>query len=220
MKKLIIDFDSTLVKVETLDKLAEKALENNIDCEKILCEIKNITELGMVGEITFPESLSRRIALIRTDRKTVAEVAKTFEQEISSSVLANLDFFEKNKEDIFIITGGFEDLIFPTTDKLGIERDHVLANRFVFNEKGFLTGVDKNSLLANVNGKSNQIKALGLQGEIVIVGDGWTDFEVRRSGVANKFIAYVENVSRENVTREADYVAKDFGQVIEYFNNI
>ena len=147
-------------------------------------------------------------------------MAKTFEQEISSSVLANLDFFEKNKEDIFIITGGFEDLIFPTTDKLGIERDHVLANRFVFNEKGFLTGVDKNSLLANVNGKSNQIKALGLQGEIVIVGDGWTDFEVRRSGVANKFIAYVENVSRENVTREADYVAKDFGQVIEYFNNI
>lgn len=220
MDKLIIDFDSTLVKIETLDRLAEEALKSHDRKEQIVAEIKRITDLGMNGRISFSESLSRRIGLIETDKKTVDAVARTVETAISDSVLENLAFFGENKENIFVISGGFEDLIFPVTDKLGIGRKNVLANRFVFDQNGALAGVDRTSLMAGDHGKVKQIRALGLEGNIVMVGDGWTDYQVKEAGAAHTFIAYAENIRRENVMEKADLVVEDFSEVIDYFENL
>ncbi|HBI16860.1 MAG: 3-phosphoglycerate dehydrogenase [Candidatus Moranbacteria bacterium GW2011_GWF2_34_56] len=217
MKKLIIDFDSTLVKIETLDKLAELALAENENKDEIVEEIKRITEMGMNGEITFPESLERRISLINTHKDIVESLARLIKEELSDSVLDNLDFFMKNRNDIFIISGGFKDLIFPTAEILGVYPKNILANDFVFDENGVLAGVDKENLMAKENGKVNQLKELNLSGELIMVGDGWTDYQVREFGVADKFIAYTENVSREKVVRKADIVVDNFNEVIGYF---
>ncbi|KKP67063.1 MAG: phosphoserine phosphatase / D-3-phosphoglycerate dehydrogenase [Candidatus Moranbacteria bacterium GW2011_GWE2_35_164] len=216
MKKLIIDFDSTLVKVEALDELAERALVEHRDRDALVTEIKKITELGMNGEISFPESLSRRIKLIQTTREVVAEVADCIKEKISYSVLNNLDFFKENKDNIFIISGGFKDLIFPTAEILGIHPANILANDFIFDNEGNLIGVDNDNLMAQENGKVNQLKILNLEGELIMVGDGWTDYQTKEFGVVDKFIAYTENVSRETVVKKADVVAKDFKEVIEF----
>ncbi|MDP1884509.1 MAG: HAD-IB family phosphatase [Candidatus Moranbacteria bacterium] len=219
MNKLIIDFDSTLVEIETLDRLAEEALKGNRQKARIISEIKRLTSLGMDGTLPFSESLNRRIGLIETDRKTVEKVAKTVARAVSGSVLDNLDFFQKNQDDIFVISGGFEELIFPVTDLLGIKRKNVLANRFVFDHAGGLVGADKDNLMAGDCGKIKQVRALGLEGNVIMVGDGWTDYQVRESGAADIFIAYTENVRRENVVQKADLVTGDFAEVIRYFNN-
>ncbi|MDX9913331.1 MAG: HAD-IB family phosphatase [Candidatus Moranbacteria bacterium] len=217
MKKLIIDFDSTLVKIETLDRLAERALEENENRDEIVAEIKKITELGMNGEISFSESLSRRISLIKTDKIVVSDLALLIKEELSDSVLANLEFFRENHENIFIISGGFKDLISHTVNFLGINENNILANEFIFNENGLLIGVDRENLMAQDNGKVNQIKILGLTGELIMVGDGWTDYQTKEFGVVDKFIAYTENVSREKVLKEADFYADNFKKVIDYF---
>lgn len=214
MKKLIIDFDSTLVKVETLDKLAQRALSGRSDGNKVTAEIKRITELGMNGEISFPESLQRRIALIQTTQGLVLEIADSIKKEISESVLKNLDFFRSNANDIVIISGGFKDLIYPTSDFLGIAREHVLANEFLF-ENEILVGVNDDNLMAQENGKVNQIKELNLKGKLIMVGDGWTDYQTREFEVVDKFIAYTENVYREKVVKVADLVVDDFSKIIE-----
>lgn len=164
MKKLIIDFDSTLVKIETLDKLAERFLENNENREEIITEIKTTTERGMNGEISFPESLSKRISLIKADKGLVFEVAEFIKTQLSDSILKNRKFFVDNKDDIIIISGGFRELIFPTSDFLGIDRRNIWANDFVFDEMGFLTGVNQGNLMAQDGGKVNQIKELKLKG--------------------------------------------------------
>lgn len=218
MKKLIIDFDSTLVKVEALDMLAERALRESENRDEIVNEIRKITELGMNGEISFPESLSRRIKLIQTTREVVAEVGENIKKEISDSILANLDFFRENKDNVFIISGGFKDLIFPTAQILRIYPKNILANDFVFDEKGNLIGVDEENLMAKENGKVNQLKILNLSGELIMVGDGWTDYQTREFGAVDKFIAYTENVSREKVIQQADLVVNDFKEVIKYFD--
>ncbi len=220
MKKLIIDFDSTLVKIETLDKLAELALAENENRDEIVWEIKRITEMGMNGEITFPESLERRINLIKTNKDVVDDLAQIIKDELSDSVLNNLSFFKDNKDNIFIISGGFKDLIFPTAEILGIHLMNILANEFVFDENGILAGVNKENLMAQTNGKVNQIKALNLAGELIMVGDGWTDYQTREFGVVDKFIAYTENITRKKVLKQSDMIVDNFEEIIEYFNKV
>ena len=219
MKKLIIDFDSTLVKIETLDKLAERFLENNENREEIITEIKTTTERGMNGEISFPESLSKRISLIKADKGLVFEVAEFIKTQLSDSILKNRKFFVDNKDDIIIISGGFRELIFPTSDFLGIDRRNIWANDFVFDEMGFLTGVNQGNLMAQDGGKVNQIKELKLKGELIMIGDGWTDYQTRESEVVDKFVAYTENIFRERVVEMADLVVDDFSKIIKIFYN-
>ena len=50
------------------------------------------------------------------------------------------------------------------------------------------------------------MKLSGIQGEIQIIGDGYSDFVMKREGVADKFFAYTENVSRKKATDNADYI--------------
>ena len=61
----VIDFDSTITKVEGLDQLAEIALANNPTGKTIVAQIKSITDLGMNGEISFSEALKQRISLLK-----------------------------------------------------------------------------------------------------------------------------------------------------------
>ena len=63
-RNYIFDFDSTLTRVEALDVLAEISLKNNPKKEEIIQEIIHITNLGIDGEISFTESLEKRIKLL------------------------------------------------------------------------------------------------------------------------------------------------------------
>ncbi|MFC1622849.1 HAD-IB family phosphatase [Patescibacteria group bacterium] len=214
-KYLIIDFDSTIVKVETLDELAKIALEGNEKRDEIVREIVKTTNLGMEGKITFSESLERRIKLISTHKDTVDEVSKYFLNQITDSVLENLDFFRENSDHIYIISGGFCELIAPVAEMMGIKRENILANNFAFDEKGFLCGVDTENLMAKDKGKINQIRSLNLDKKVFMIGDGWTDCETKECEEVEKFIAFTENIHRDNVVENADAVAESFDEVIE-----
>ena len=45
---------------------------------------------------------------------------------------------------------------------------------------------DKSNPMAYRNGKVKAIKSLGLRGEIIIIGDGYTDYEVKKMGAAKQ----------------------------------
>ena len=50
-----------------------------------------------------------------------------------------------------------------------------------------------------------------------MVGDGYTDYEVKKYNAADIFIAYTENINRKSVVKNADIVANNFDKVIEEF---
>ena len=58
---IIIDFDSTFIKSESLDILAKTSNKCTKDSEN---KIADITKLGMNGKISFKNSLEKRIKLI------------------------------------------------------------------------------------------------------------------------------------------------------------
>ena len=60
---LILDFDSTIIKGESLDLLAETVFENRLEPNFKLQEIKKLTDEGMEGRISFQESLNRRLKI-------------------------------------------------------------------------------------------------------------------------------------------------------------
>ena len=220
-KHLIIDFDSTLVEVEALDELARLALARRADADVIVAEIARITELGMEGKLPIDESLRRRLHLLDAGSADVDTVVAALKRRISASFRTNAAFFERNRERIYVISNGFKDYIVPVVAELSINAACVFANTFVYDADSRIVGYDAQNLLAQACGKSKQLLALNLSGEVYVIGDGYTDLQMTETGRVTKFIAYTGNVNRPRVTEKADHVVRNFDEFIRlgYFNN-
>lgn len=210
---LVIDFDSTFIKLEALDELAGIALENDSEKEEKKKKIVEITNKGMVGEISFPESLQSRLELFSVKKRHIDKLIEKLEKNISESFLKNREFFKQNSGNIFIISGGFLDYILPIVKEFGIPKENVLANEFVFDGDA-VVGVNMDNFLAQEGGKVKAVKELGLA-KVTVVGDGWTDYEIKKSGNADRFIAFSENVSRKKVVDVSDLECFSFDEVID-----
>lgn len=215
---LIIDFDSTFINLESLDKLAEVSLENHPEKDDIVNQISSITDQGMNGEISFADSLSRRIALLKSDKVLIGQVAELLKDKISDSFKKNRAFVEENAANIYIVSSGFKELITPVVAEYNISADHVYANTFEFDKEGVVIGVDNNNPLAGNGGKIKVAESLNLSGHVVAIGDGYTDYEIRKSGLATQFCAFTENVSRDKVVTVADHVTDSFDKIIAINN--
>lgn len=217
-KTLIVDFDSTFVKVEALDELAKIALKDKEGKEETIKEIEETTSLGMEGKISFPESLERRLDLFKINEGQIDELVEFLKSSISDSFLASKNFIKENSGSIWIISGGFEDYIFPVVSVFGIKKEHILANKFVLGGDGEVLGFDKGRFLAQDDGKVLAVKSLNLDpAGVIVVGDGYTDYKIKEAGCADKFCAFCENVRRESVVEKADFEVDRFSEVIENF---
>lgn len=203
----VIDFDSTFTKVEGLDELAFLALAGHPNRDSIVAQIRELTDMGMNGEISFSEGLKRRIELLSANKRHIALLVEHLRSKISNSFLRNKQFLSDNADRIYIVSSGFKEFIIPVVSGLGILPEHVFANEFRFDDDGNITGIDETNPLASDGGKIKALEALHLEGEIYAIGDGYTDYELRKSGLASRFYAFTENVRREKVVAVADYVA-------------
>lgn len=218
-RTFIFDFDSTFTSVEALDLLAEIVLENNPDKDSIVKEIEEITNLGIDGSITFPESLSRRISLFKANKHHLAELIERLKQLVSVSVVNNRSFFETHADKIYIVSCGFKEFIEPVVAEFNISADRVYANTFEFNSQDEIIGYDSNNVLSQENGKVKCVEPLGLSGEIQIIGDGFSDYTIREAGLAQKFFAYTENVTRKKTIQHADFVVPNMDEFL-YLNQL
>jgi D-3-phosphoglycerate dehydrogenase / 2-oxoglutarate reductase len=215
----VIDFDSTFTKVEGLDELAAIALKGHKDRDKIVGKIKAITDKGMAGEIGFADSLKARVALLPANRTHVADLIEFLMGKISDSFARNEAFLRENAPSVYIVSSGFKDFIVPVAMSMGVLEENIYANTFVYDADGNITGYDETNLLSQDKGKVKLLQSLDFEGDIYAIGDGYTDYELRESGLANKFFAFTENVSRKKVTDVADEVVASFDEFL-YINDL
>ncbi|WP_194774494.1 phosphoglycerate dehydrogenase [Pararhodonellum marinum] len=218
-KKFIIDFDSTFTQVEALDILGEISLKNDPERDRKLQAIKDITDQGMEGSLTFRESLEKRVELLGANKAQITDLIDALKHKVSKSFQQNREFLLENAEDIFIISNGFKDFITPIVSDYGVKEENVFANEFVYDEEGNIVDFNRENLLSKNNGKAETIKSLNLDGNIYVIGDGYTDYEIKASGLANKFYAFTENVSRPKVTANADHIAPSLDEIL-YVNKM
>ena len=218
-RSYVFDFDSTLTKVEALDVLAEITLTNNPNKNAIIQEIIDITNLGIDGEISFTESLERRIQLLKANKSDLSSLVNALKKQVSKSIESNKSFFEDFAENIYVISCGFKEFIDPIVEEYNIPSERVFANTFEFATDGEIIGFDANNPLSKHNGKIQCLKDMNLEGEIQVIGDGYSDYVTREAGIADTFFAYTENVSREKTTENADHIAPNLDEFL-YVNDL
>jgi len=215
---LILDFDSTIIGLETLEYLADVSIKNPSKKQELIKKISYYTSLAMNGDITFEKSLDLRFDLMKLNRSNINASINHFKNKIDNSFLDNINFFKKNIDSIYVVSGGFKSIIHSVLNSIFKADWNIYANKFVFDDKDNVIGVEKGNPLSLSGGKVKLVKSLNLNNDIIVVGDGYTDYEIKKFNVAKYFLAYTAHVKRDNVVKNADIICNDFYDVIEFIN--
>jgi len=164
---ICFDMDSTLIKTEVIDELADRAGVGE--------QVRAITESAMRGEIDFHESFTQRVALLKgLDTSVLREIAENL--PIMEGADKLMSILKQCGFKIAILSGGFT--YFGEVLKKRFGADYVYANELEIQD-GKLTG---NYIGDVVDGKRKaellrliaQVEHIDLQ-QTIAVGDGAND---------------------------------------------
>ncbi|MFY7860855.1 MAG: HAD-IB family phosphatase [Chitinophagales bacterium] len=206
---LFFDFDSTIIQTESLDELAKMVLTGD---QNRTNQFEDITNLGMKGELDFEQSLIRRLNLIAAAKSDINRLIPDLRQTLSPSIDFLKHILEENRSSCFVVSGGFLDYMKPICLELGFLEDHIFGNEFTYDGEK-IVGFNAENVLSKSKGKARLIQSLKLPSPIIMIGDGYTDYEVKKEAVADHFIAFTENVLRQKVVDHADTICQNFNQV-------
>lgn len=126
---ICFDMDSTLIRTEVIDELADKA--------GVGAEVRAITESAMRGEIDFEESFKRRVALLKgLDVSVMKEIAENL--PITEGLDRLMEVLKRSGYKTAILSGGFT--YFGNYLKQKYNFDYVYANELEIGPDGKLTG--------------------------------------------------------------------------------
>lgn len=126
---ICFDMDSTLIRTEVIDELADRAGVGK--------EVRAITESAMRGEIDFQESFKRRVALLKgLDVSVMKDIAENL--PITEGVDRLMEVLKRSGYKTAILSGGFT--YFGNYLKQKYNFDYVYANELEIGPDGKLTG--------------------------------------------------------------------------------
>ena len=200
------DVDSTVTIDEGLDELA--------DFCGVGAAVAELTNQAMGGSKPFEVALAERLDLVRPDRAKVEAFLAAHPPRLTDGVADLIAQLHSLDKQVYLVSGGFRQLIYPVADLVGVDHGHVYANNLLFDDSGAYAGFDDTELTAWSGGKSRVMQHLqGVHGDpLVMVGDGATDVEARPPATA--VIGFGKNVVRESVLRDADWFVYDFKEMM------
>lgn len=204
----VFDFDSTLLSIESLDFVISKVSNGKFDKQ-----IEDITNLGMNGEATLQETITRRLELCQITKQHLERFSKQMPKYLTGGMAEIINQLQK-KHNVYIISGGLMELISPVAKALSIPHKNCMANKIIFHSDGKFE-LDKASPLLYKNGKSIAIQKLGiLNSNTIMIGDGYTDLEVHLNNPSVHFIGFGVNIVRDVVQKNSPL----FVRTIEEFS--
>src|SRR5690606_35382255 len=93
-------------------------------------------------------------------REDLHEFIAWLKHQVTPSIRRARQFFQKNAERIYIVSGGFKEMIWPVVQNYGIHADKVYANQLFFDYEGKIVGFDEGNVLAKEAGKVDLIESL------------------------------------------------------------
>jgi phosphoserine phosphatase len=195
---LVMDMDSTLITIETIDELADLVGRK--------AEVAAVTAQAMRGEIEYDESLRRRVAVLKGLDESALERLYKGRVKLSPGAERMIAGVKRAGLKILLVSGGFSHV----TERLKkrLELDYVRANTLAV-RNGKFTG-ELEGRIVNANVKREALLAardqLGVtRDQIIAIGDGANDLKFM--GEAGVSIAYrAKPVVREKATYRFDYV--------------
>ncbi|KAI4343959.1 hypothetical protein L6164_011245 [Bauhinia variegata] len=203
------DVDSTVCIDEGIDELAEFC-----GAGKAVAEW---TARAMGGSVPFEDALAARLSLFNPSLSQVQNFLVRRPPMLSSGIEELIGKLKANQIQVYLISGGFRQMINPVASILGIPHENIFANQLLFGNSGEFLGFDKNEPTSRSGGKATavqQIRKARQYKSLVMVGDGATDLEARRPGGADLFICYAGIQLRESVAANADWLVFNFNDLI------
>lgn len=204
------DVDSTVCEDEGIDELAAFCGAGEA--------VAAWTARAMGGTVPFEDALAARLALFRPSVKSLAKFLDTRPPRLSKGIRELVSKLQSRGTDVYLVSGGFRQMIAPVAAQLHIPSDSVFANLLLFGDDGEFTGFDATEPTSRSGGKAlaiEQIKKEHGYQTLVMIGDGATDLEARRPGGADLFICYGGVVQRPGVVAGADWFVTSFKDLIE-----
>jgi phosphoserine phosphatase len=196
MKLAIFDFDSTLMDGETIDFLAEEL--------NLKEEVSKITEQAMSGNMDFFESLTQRVALLKSlDEKKVNEICHNL--PYMPGAKETISELKKMNYKVICFSGGFRNATSYAKDILGYDSDfsnilHAKDNKLTGLVGGdMMFGFSKGDLLSRLQ------NTFGITKEnTLVVGDGANDISMFKH--ASKRVAFC---AKEILKKEANILVEE-----------
>eukprot|EP00884_Botryococcus_braunii_P018710 jgi/Botrbrau1/5522/Bobra.0023s0010.2 len=207
------DVDSTLCEDESIDELA--AFLGVGDA------VAAMTASAMGGSVKFEDALAKRLGIMNCSREALDTFLITKPPRISPGIPELVKKLQSKGADVFLVSGGFREIINPVAETLGIPLDHVFANTILFKEDGTYLGFDAEEFTSRSGGKLRAVKHIKEKygyNPMVMVGDGATDVEARQPGGADIFIGYGGVVNRQNIAAQADWYVYTIQPLIDALN--
>ena len=205
---LVMDMDSTLITIETIDELA--------DLVGLKQQVAEITAQAMRGEIEYNESLTRRVAVLKDLEEHALQRVYEERVELTPGAEKLIRAAQGHGIKTLLVSGGFTHVTDRLKERLGLDYTH--ANTLDV-RNGKLTGVVIGDIV-NADGKRAELirvrDALGVRREQIIgIGDGANDLKfMSECGVS---IAYhAKPVVREQATYAFNYA--DLSGVLNLFS--
>jgi phosphoserine phosphatase len=192
-KRLVVmDMDSTLIQVEVIDELAKSAGHGE--------EVSGITSKAMNGELSFNESLNKRVELLRgLDENILDEIYHNIPFTPGAKKLVKI--LKKLGYKTAVISGGFTFFTDRLKNELGL--DYAFANKLEIKD-GKLTGKVLGEII-NGEAKAKILEDIANKEDIsldqvVAIGDGANDLlMLDKAGLGIAFNAH------KTVREKADY---------------
>jgi phosphoserine phosphatase len=198
-KLVAMDMDSTLITIECIDEIA--------DMQGLKAEVSVITEAAMRGEIEFPESLARRVALLRGLDAGALQRVYDERVQLSPGALPMLQAMQKAGLKTLLVSGGFT--FFTDRLRARLNLDYSLANELEIID-GKLTGKVSGAIVDAEEKKRMVERVCAGMGitpkEAIVMGDGAND--LRMMGIAGLSVAFR---AKPKVRAQADVALNHVG---------
>jgi phosphoserine phosphatase len=171
LKLLAMDMDSTLITIECIDELGSYL--------NLKDQISSITAQAMRGEIDYPESLRRRVALLAGLSEDALQDVYDEKLRLSPGAETLVAACRKHGIKLLLVSGGFT--FFTERLKARLELDDTISNVLEI-ENGRLTGrvlggvVDADAKAAKFRQMARRLGAK--PGQTVAIGDGANDLKM------------------------------------------
>lgn len=193
--KIFFDFDSTLIRGESLDMLAE--------ARGVGKEVREMTELSMNGLIPLEKVLKKKLDMINPSIADIRKLIEVCRECIVEDALDVVQALNSLNKEVFIVSSNFRCVIEPMARDLGISKDRVVANDIYFDEQGNYQGINESSPLCSSFGKANMVRKFLNHGDrSVFIGDSSTDIACKDT--VDIFIGFGGVVERPVVRDNAD----------------
>jgi phosphoserine phosphatase len=202
-----LDVDSTVINEEGIDLLANafNALE----------QVQRITNQAMNGNINMQDALGQRLDIIQPNKQGLDKLLESRPHTLTRGVQLFVQTLHQRGTHVYLVSGGFRQMIEPIRRELDIPPERVYANELLFDDTGKYVGIDTTQPTSRSGGKREVAKKLKeLYDVVVFIGDGVTDLEARPP--ADLFIGFGGVQVREKVKAECDWFVTSFAELQEF----